>query len=462
MLETQGVKTAEAIGATTIVTPGDQRPSLVAHLAMDYKGGSEPEREEGDRMSLNDSPEQQADMQQAQSAGAMLLSLSATALLAACGGGDEPPAALRNSGAAVAMPDLLTTAGSRRTRLAARLPTVDELMNWGESQYRDLFPGHQSNQFLDEIIYRYYPGTGNYLGVQGSAVLVLGPVSGGVLAQVGVLADFAALVFASSGGRVDSDEAAARFLHHAAFGANDADIAAVRSKGYAGWLEEQLNMPLGQSKWDWLVGKGYSEVNNREYFFNDYYYQFAIWRDMLTAPDMVRQRWALALSEMFVISVNSVSGTQPWSALGGAHFWDTLARHGFGNFRNLLEAVTLHPVMGAFLNTRGNQKEDASTGRVPDENYAREVMQLFTIGLHHLNQDGTPRLGGNGQPVDTYTQSDVTNLARVFTGYDVDMRGLGTITNPNPPHQTGIFSPGYLLRPMRFDASRHSTLESKR
>ena len=406
------------------------------------------------------SPTPRADASQDPAGAAALAALSAAALLAACGGGGEPPEAMRSGQAAKAMPELL--GGSRSgSSAAARVPTADELMDWAERQFPVFFSSHEASQASGALVYRFYPGTGIYLGVLNGDVLALGPVTGGQVANLGRVADFADLVFAGSGGSVDSDEAAARFLHQAAFGASEADIAAVRSKGYVGWLNEQLNMPMGQTKWDWLVGKGYSAVNDREYFFSDYFYQFAIWRDLFTAPDMVRQRWAFALSEMFVISVNSVTGVQPWCGLGGVHFWDTLARHGFGNFRDLLEAVTLHPMMGAFLNTRGNQKEDPATGRVPDENYAREVMQLFTIGLHQLNQDGTPRLGANGQPIDSYTQSDVTNLARVFTGYDTDTRGLGTITNPNPPHQTGIWSHGYLQRPMWFDASRHSTLEKR-
>lgn len=382
--------------------------------------------------------------------------LSAAALLAGCGGGD-PPEALRNSETAVSMPELLGTGGRRSASLAARLPTADELMDWGESQFGQFFPGRQATLYVDDIAYRFYPGTGNYLGVQGSTVLVLGPVSGGVLARVGTLADFADAVFAHSQGPA-SDEEAARFLHQAGLGATDADIAAVRQRGYAVWLDEQFNLPMAQTKWDWLVSQGYMAITDRQFFFNNSLSQFAIWRDLMVAPDVLRQRWVLALSELFVISVPSIGGSLNWPGFAGAHFWDTLARQGFGNFRSLLEAVTLHPAMGTFLNTRGNQKEDPATGRVPDENYAREVMQLFTIGLHQLNPDGTPRLGVNGQPIDSYGQSDVTHLARVFTGYDLDFRGLGSTPVP-PNHQ--IRDPSYLQRPMLFDASRHSALEKR-
>ena len=127
-----------------------------------------------------------------------------------------------------------------------------------------------------------------------------------------------------------------------------------------------------------------------------------------------------------------------------AAYWDTLTANAFGNFRTLLEAITLNPAMGYYLNTLGNQKA-TTAGRQPDENYAREVMQLFTIGLHELNTDGTEKLGTNGQPIETYTQSDVTNLARVFTGWNVDNTG-STATNLL-----------YVKQPMVNTASLHET-----
>ena len=391
----------------------------------------------------------------AQTAGAAMV---AAALLAACGGGDAPPAAMLDGRTAVSKPELLEVQGSGARRSVAA-PTPDQLMDWAERRFPHLFAPSASQRVADGLVYRFYSGTGNYLGVRDGQVLLLGPATGGQLVNAGQLADFVDALVPQD--RVDNDEDAARFLHHAAFGASDTDIAAVRQKGYAGWLDEQLNMPMGQSKWDWLVSQGYTAVTDRQFFFFNDLSQFAVWRDIMAAPDMLRQRWALALSELFVISVPSIGGSLNWPGFAGAHFWDTLARHGFGNFRTLLEAVTLHPAMGTFLNTRGNQKEDPASGRVPDENYAREVMQLFTIGLHDLNLDGTPRLNANGQPIDSYGQSDVTNLARVFTGYDLDSRGLGSVGNsPVPPHYA-IQDPRYLQRPMQFLAERHSTLEKR-
>lgn len=368
-------------------------------------------------------------------------------------------ASLLTPALAVAQPQLLGASSQAVSRAASRTPTADELMDWAQQQFPGFFPTREATQRGDGLVWRYYPTTGNYLGVQGSTVLVLGPSTGNQVANVGTLAQFADAVFRPPTGGV-SDEQAARLLHHAGFGASSADIAAVRSQGLASWLDAQLAMPSGQSAWDWLVGQGYSVVDEHTYFFSDYFYQYAVWRDLLGAPDVVRKRWALALSEFFVVSVDGINGSIKWAGLAGAHYWDMLGRLGLGNFRQLLEAVTLHPAMGVFLNTNGNQKENPATGRLPDENYAREVMQLFSIGLYQLNLDGTPRLGSTGQPIESYTQSDVSQLARVFTGYQIDYQGVPSSPNPLMPQQP-IVHADYLLRPMRFDPSRHSSLEKR-
>jgi uncharacterized protein (DUF1800 family) len=170
-----------------------------------------------------------------------------------------------------------------------------------------------------------------------------------------------------------------------------------------------------------------------------------MWNQLIAAPDSVRKRVALAWSEIMVVSISSIEGDSPSFAI--AAYWDLLNRHAFGNYRQLLQEITLNPAMGAYLNTRGNQKENASTGRVPDENYAREVMQLFSIGLHQLNTDGTLR---GGTATETYGPSDVTNLARIFTGYDLNKTG----------HQDAVFPVAY-RNPMTVTASRHSNLEAR-
>ncbi len=253
-----------------------------------------------------------------------------------------------------------------------------------------------------------------------------------------------------------ADMAAARFLQQASVASTAADIASVRSAGASAWLENQFAMPIGQGCYDWFVAKGYSAIDEQAYYDLDYWVDFGIAWQLVKEPDSVRKRVALALSEQFVISVVGLN-TMPWRCLAVGHYWDQLNQHAFGSFRQLLEAVTLNPAMGAYLNTKGNAKEDAASGRIPDENYAREVMQLFTIGLVKLNLDGTPVIGADGLPVPSYTQDEVSNLARVFTGYDWwdDGRRFPARADGYPrPY------PEYTRRPMVFDSALHSTLQA--
>ena len=254
-----------------------------------------------------------------------------------------------------------------------------------------------------------------------------------------------------------SNEDAARFLLQAQFSAGDADITSVRAMGYAPWLERQAAVPLGQTGWDWLNAKGYGDVlNTNNYYDNSYPGDYMVWNQLMAAPDALRKRVALALSEFFVVSLVGLDFS--WRSHAMAHYWDTLAARAFGNYRDLLEAVTLNVAMGYYLNTRGNKKENAS-GRQPDENYAREVMQLFTIGLHQLNPDGTAKTDGAGKPIDTYTASDVSNLARVFTGYDVDRsQNVDTILPQTGGGTRTVGNTAFARLPMVFKASDHSNL----
>lgn len=233
---------------------------------------------------------------------------------------------------------------------------------------------------------------------------------------------------------------ASRFLGQAAFGGTAADVAALQSQGLDGWLSSQFAAARTQSHWDWMVANGYAVVANT---FNFAGVDNTLWRKLMSSPDVLRQRVTLALSEIFVISMDGLPVA--WRGMVAASYMDTLEAHAFGNYRQLLEAVTLSVGMGVYLNMRGNQKADGK-GREPDENYAREVMQLFTIGLYKLNPDGTLQTV-NGAPQDTYTQDDIKGLARVFTGWDYD-RYNATV-------------PDHAARPMVFTASRHSPEEKK-
>ncbi len=189
--------------------------------------------------------------------------------------------------------------------------------------------------------------------------------------------------------------------------------------GYAAWFQEQFAAPTARSyRTYWEMrdaalksikatgGASVTEINH------------AFWTNAVTSKDQLRQRVAFALSEIFVISTQDGCGNN--LPQGVASYFDMLGQRAFGPYRQLLEGVTLHPVMGCFLSHFRNQKEDPTTGRVPDENYAREVMQLFSIGLHKLNADGTDRIGSNGQPLETYSQDDISGLAKVFTGWAHD------------------------------------------
>jgi uncharacterized protein (DUF1800 family) len=251
-----------------------------------------------------------------------------------------------------------------------------------------------------------------------------------------------------------TDAEAARFLLQAQFSVTDADLAAVKANGYSAWLTTNYNAAPGQTGVAWLDARGHNSITSEQRYFWPQFGDFMIWNQLLAGPDQLRKRAALALSEFFVVSLSPIDGFYPPYLI--AAYWDVLCANAFGNFRQLLEHITLNPAMGFFLNTKGNLREDAATGRQPDENYAREVMQLFTIGLYELNADGTLRLDANNQPIETYGQSDITNLARVFTGYDWDFRTT-TFTNV-AWHDYDVPSTQFTSLPMQFFTNRHSTL----
>ncbi|MBS0452880.1 MAG: DUF1800 domain-containing protein [Proteobacteria bacterium] len=234
-----------------------------------------------------------------------------------------------------------------------------------------------------------------------------------------------------------SDAEAARFLLHAQGHASDSDIAAVRSLGYLPWLAQQFDAGRTQTGWDWMnarTGQSGIGLDNM------------IWAQLMGSPDAMRKRMALALSEIFVVSGTDIGSSWPNHMM--AQYWDTLVAGVTGTFRDLLEAITLNPAMGYYLNTKGNQKEN-NQGRQPDENFAREVMQLMTIGLVQLDSKGQPRQAADGSRLDTYSQDDVTNLARVFTGYDLNVAA---------GEENASISNRWTSRPMALFPARHSTL----
>lgn len=199
-----------------------------------------------------------------------------------------------------------------------------------------------------------------------------------------------------------------RFLTRATFGPTDAEVERVMAVGYANWISEQAAKAPS-------TARGYVEAMSRSRSPTQGDVMNGIWKLMLADPAQLRIRVGLAWSEIFVISL--VDGGIHSEPRAAAAYFDMLTRKGLGNFRDLLQSVALHPMMGRYLSHLGNEKANAATGRVADENFAREVMQLFTIGLYQLNADGTQKLDGDGKPIETYSADDVAGLAKVFTGW---------------------------------------------
>jgi uncharacterized protein (DUF1800 family) len=248
--------------------------------------------------------------------------------------------------------------------------------------------------------------------------------------------DLIALVQGTPPQPVVTPEDASRFLEQATFGATDADIHTVSMNGYQAWLNQQFALPptpqepfVEQSLIINNPPCAASDITCNAALFvqnstGEEYVQDAFWQQALAAPDQLRQRVKYALEEIMVVSsTNSAVQNMP---RGEAGYYDLLGNDAFGNFRTLLNDVTLNPMMGNFLSMLGNDKGNATTD--PDENYAREVMQLFTIGLYQLNNDGTQQLNSAGQPIPTYSNTDVMGLAAVFTGFSWNIPGNSTDT----------------------------------
>ena len=200
-----------------------------------------------------------------------------------------------------------------------------------------------------------------------------------------------------------------RFLNQATFGATEAEAQRVIDIGVEAWIDEQLALPAS------LQLPHLQSLPRPEFVFQLQPDRVDIWfRNALHGPDQLRQRVAFALSEILVVSQLGVLGNLTYSL---ADYYDVLSRNAFGNYRTLMEEVTLHPAMGIYLSMLGNEKPDAELNIRPDENYARELMQLFSIGLVELNPDGTDRLDNNGNPIPTYDQSIIEGFAHVYTGW---------------------------------------------
>lgn len=201
---------------------------------------------------------------------------------------------------------------------------------------------------------------------------------------------------------ITEDSEAARFLVQATFGPTDEEITNLAGNGYDRWLADQFNQP--HTKQSDRVGGRASDDRIEAWWFN-----------AIQGPDQLRQRVAFALSQIFVVSEVDLGGQD--RNVGLATYYDMLAENAFGTYRDLLKKVTLHPIMGEYLSMVKNEKPDLARNIRPDENYAREIMQLFSIGLVELSLDGSVRNAGSGG-IPTYTQENIEGLAHVFTGWN--------------------------------------------
>lgn len=212
---------------------------------------------------------------------------------------------------------------------------------------------------------------------------------------------------------------ASRFASQATFGVDFDGIDSLAREGKSNWIDRQFSLPVTDHSS--IIADLVQRRDDGEFaaFETDIEYlimfrRLAWWHRTVTAPDELRQRIAFALSEIFVVSDNVDALIVNPNAM--SDYYDTLLVHSFGNFRDLLRSVTLHPSMGIYLSHVNNRKTDPVNNIFPDENYAREVMQLFSIGLFELNIDGTRKLDTNGDPIPTYSNVEIREFAKIFTG----------------------------------------------
>jgi uncharacterized protein (DUF1800 family) len=262
-----------------------------------------------------------------------------------------------------------------------------------------------------------------------------------------------------------------RFLNQATFGATPATYAALRSRidadgsnrmqVYSEWIEEQLGLPqteflpfLDTQLEVFLDAEGNDEPGHN-------IRKDAFWTVATFAKDQLRQRMAFALSQVLVVSEENADVRNAYR--GTADYYDTLARHADRTYRDLLEAVSRHSVMGAYLSHLRNEKEDPAAGYYPDENYAREVMQLFSFGLVVRNPDGSIRLGPDNLPIQTYDNDVIREMAQVFTGLSFSKTvSNGRMVDNNNFTLGNNFGNGYQYRwteAMKFFGDRHDASE---
>ena len=221
-----------------------------------------------------------------------------------------------------------------------------------------------------------------------------------------------------------------RFLRQATLGSNYESITSTSQDGITDWLDNQFSLsPISySSEYQRIYDEANAIVNAPEDLDDrDEFLAFTFYEMGIKQPDVLRQKVAFALSQIFVLSVsNSVLSNRGFLT---SDYYDILYLGAFDNFRDMLFDVTMHPAMGIYLSHFQNEKADIIQGSFPDENYAREIMQLFTIGLLELNQDGSLKFDLDGNTIPTYTNEDIQELSKVFTGLSggLDDEGLPSI-----------------------------------
>ncbi len=278
-----------------------------------------------------------------------------------------------------------------------------------------------------------------------------------------VSGDYAALVerfqgtgagggFPGGGDSAISRAQAARFLIQTTFGPTTADIERVQQVGFSAWITEQIAKPATlhstyirgiYADFDGSRADLTYSYSEQDQFLFGHNLSTAFLRAAVQGEDQLRQRVAYALSQICVTSLRDANLEN--HALGMADYYDIFVRNAFGSYRDVLQQVALHPCMGRYLSHVGNQKADPTINRFPDENFAREVIQLFSIGLWELNPDGTRKVNGSGQIIPTYSNAEITQMARVFTGLWFGGQSWGS----------GGWTSADMATPMTMHADRH-------
>lgn len=221
-----------------------------------------------------------------------------------------------------------------------------------------------------------------------------------------------------------------RFLQHATFGATRGTVDRLRASGYNAWFASQFDAAQSSSYPAYLDEKPVE-------WSQDYFFQNAV-----SAPDQLRQRLAFALHKIFVVGANGVANSEAYLS-----YMRVLHKDAFGNFLDLMRDITLNPAMGQYLDMVNNARIPAGATGSPNENYARELLQLFTIGLTDLNLDGSPKLGSDGAPIPAYGQREVLEFSRAFTGWTYA---------PRPGQYPGTIQPYYSAPMVAFEPN-HDT-----